>query len=192
MLFTQKYGPSIIIAALFSLALAQAGSVPRLDTSWKRYRNPGAKFCLSYPSKWLTTDAYDGSGIVFSSGAKRHSRPSGEIDISALPAPDSLTEASFTLGGDYESHLDGLKRFARAKDLQILDRRETVLLGTSALWAKDRYTDPLDHSSWLEELVLTRRQNVLYRIELECRSDQAARFETVFNQIVASFQIDCN
>lgn len=93
---------------------------------------------------------------------------------------------------DFQTHLDGLKRFARAKDLRVLDQRETDLLGRSALWAKDSYTDPLDRTSWIEEMVLTRRLDVLYRIELECRSDQAARFESVFNQIVASFQPNCN
>ncbi len=192
MVFTQKYGSVTLAAVLFSFALAQAGPVPRQDTAWKRYRNPGANFCVSYPSKWLVTDVYEGSGIVFSSGAKKHSRPSGEIDISAQPIPNSLTETSFTLGGDFQTHVEGLKRFVRATDLEILDKRDLSLFGTSALWAKDRYTDPLDHSSWLEEIVLTRRENVLYRIELECRSEQAARFESVFNQIVASFQPGCS
>lgn len=144
------------------------------------------------PSKWTSADAFDGSGIVFSSGPKKHSRPSGEIDITAFSTASSRTGPPFTLAVDFQTHLDGLKRFAGAKDLRVLDQRETNLLGRSALWAKDSYTDPLDHSSWIEEMVLTRRLDVLYRIELECRSDQAARFESVFNQIVASFQPNCN
>ena len=191
MLFTQKYGLWLLVVVL-SAALSNAASVLRQDTSWKRYRNSAANFCVSYPSKWLVADAFEGSGIVFSSGPKKHSRPSGEIDISALPVASSLSESSFTLDVDFQSHLDGLKRFVRVKDLQILDQRETNLLGMSGLWARSRYTDPFDHSSWIEEMLLARRRDVLYRIELECPSDQAARFESVFNQIVATFQPDCN
>lgn len=147
---------------------------------------------MDYPSKWSKGEIFDGSGIFFATGAKKHSRPYGEIDVSASEThPDNVVPASFSLGDDFEAHLNGLKRFVRVSKIDVLERREIQLLGISALSVKDRYADPLDHSSWFEEMVFAHRGDVVYRIELECRADQSARFEPVFARVLSSFQFDC-
>ncbi len=182
----------LALTVCLTSALVYSGSVPRQDASWKRFRSPGGNFCVDYPSKWLRGEVYEGSGLLFATGAKKHSRPYGEIDVSAFAnGQDGLVPASFALGEDLEAHLSGLKRFVRVKNMEVLERRETELLGTAALEVKDRYTDPFDRSNWFEEIVLTRRGNTLYRIELECRAEQAARFDPVFTRVLSTFQFDC-
>ena len=44
---------------------------------------------------------------------------------------------------------------------------------------------------WVDEIVLMERNETLYTLELECRSDQLARFEPVFDHFVSTFQFDC-
>jgi hypothetical protein len=138
-------------------------------------------------------DAFDGAGIYVESGPRKHSRPVGEIDIAAVATiPDSKPRTkTISLNDDLQVHLDGLKKFERAQQMEILEQRSTTLSDTSALFTKDRYYDPLDHGRWVDEIVFARRDDKLYRLELECRADQLERFEPVFAQVVQSFQFDC-
>jgi hypothetical protein len=89
-------------------------------------------------------------------------------------------------------HLEGLKSFQRAQRLEILEKRPMDLSGNSALFTKDRYFDPLDGATWVDEIVLVDRNQALYTLELECRSDQLARFEPVFSHFVSTFDFDCS
>ncbi len=88
--------------------------------------------------------------------------------------------ASVPLVENVQAHLDGLKKFERAQKLELLDKHEMQLVGSSALFTKDRYYDPLERASWVDEIVFTSRSQTLYRLELECRADQLTRFEPVF------------
>jgi hypothetical protein len=161
-----------------------AASIPKLDRSWKRYHNERWGYCVSYPSRWVTGDAFDGGGFFVETGVKKRSRPLGEIDIAAL-------SERFTLVDAVQAHLDGLKKFERAEQMQILEKREMQILGQAALFTKDRYYDPQDRSSWIDEIVFASRNQTLYRLELECRADQLLRFEPVFTYILSTFQFDC-
>jgi len=173
------------------LLLASAGSTPRQDGAWKRYQNPQWGYCVSYPSRWLKGDAFDGAGIVVKAGIRRRSRAVGEIDIGAL-SNAAGHPATLTLVQDLEGHLDGLKKFERAEQIEVLEKREMQLVGSSALFTKDRYYDPQDRAKWVDEIVFANRNGALYRLELECRADQLARFEPVFTRFVSSFQFDCS
>lgn len=170
--------------ALASLFGAKAPATHRLDSAWKKYANEDIGYCVRYPSRWARGEAFDGAGMYFEAGVKKYSRASGEIDISAF---SDLKPVEYL-----QTHLDGLKRFERAENLKVLDQHEMPLLGEVALFTKDSYNDPLDHSSWIDEIILLRYQSTLYRMELECRSDQVDRFEPVFEQFVSSFRFDCN
>ncbi|MGA8026501.1 MAG: hypothetical protein WB992_05105 [Bryobacteraceae bacterium] len=164
--------------------LANPGSSLKLDRVWKRYRNPRWGFCVSYPARWVKGDAFDGAGIFVEAGLKKRSRPTGEINIAAEPG-------AFGLVQNVEVHLDGLKKFERAEQVELLEKREIQLLGSSALFAKDRYYDPLDHSRWMDELVFANHKQTLYKLELECPTDQVTRFEPVFTRLVSTFEFDC-
>ncbi len=184
-----KRGWSKLLLGCFAFSsaalLVNAGSVPKLDRSWKRYVNAEWGYCVSYPDRWRKGDAFEGSGMYVETGVKKRSSPLGEMDIAVIPN-DS--------GGfmqDVQMHLDGLKKFERAQHIEELDQRQLDLFGTSALLSKERYYDPLDRAKWVDEIVFTRRANRLYRLELECRADQLARFEPVFTKLVGSFQFDC-
>jgi hypothetical protein len=173
--------------------LAHAGSTPKQDTVWKRYVNAQWGYCVSYPSRWVRGDAFEGSGILVKTGVKKHSRPTGEIDIGVLPDPAEGPGRTtpVTLVGDFQAHLDGLKKFERAQQMEVLEQRGMNLVGSSALFTKDRYYDPLERGSWVDEIVLAHRNHVMYRIELECRADQLGRFEPVFTHLVSTFEFDC-
>jgi hypothetical protein len=176
-------------------AMAAAAGSPSFkpETSWKRYRNKQWGYCVSYPSRWFKGEAFEGSGIFVETGVKKHSRPVGEIDIGALPnkARDPDQPAPISLTENFQLHVEGLKKFERAERLEILEKRPLELFGNSALFTKDRYFDPLDRATWVDEIMLVNRGDTLYRLELECRSDQLARFEPVFAHFVSTFQFDC-
>ncbi|MBV8817324.1 MAG: hypothetical protein JO022_03135 [Acidobacteriaceae bacterium] len=169
--------------------LAQGGSTPRQDNAWKRYYNTQWGYCVSYPARWRKGDAFEGSGIFVETGAKKQSNPVGEIDIAALP--NRLEKPQLNFVDDLQVHVEGLEKFERAQQMELLEQRPMDFLGHSALFTKERYYDPLERARWIDEIVFTRRQDVLYRLELECRADQLARFEPVFTHFVSSFQFDC-
>ncbi len=170
--------------------LPHAGSTTRQDRSWKRYYNQQWGYCVSYPARWRVGDAFEGAGIFVETGVKKRSNPLGEIDMTALPdhAGNPQPSPSSTT---VQAHLDGLKKFERAQQMELLDQRPMHLFGSSALFAKERYYDPLERAKWVDELIFAQRQNVLYRLELECRADQLTRFEPVFAQLVSTFRFNC-
>ncbi|HWE51574.1 MAG TPA: hypothetical protein VG273_17410 [Bryobacteraceae bacterium] len=176
----------VLLLGSLTLVYAWGGKVPsthRLDSSWKRYSNDDIGYCVSYPSRWLRGEAFDGAGMYFETGLKKYSRPAGEMDISAFSGIQTV---------DYlRTHLEGLKRFERARNLKVLDQREMPLLGSTALFTKDSYSDPLDKTEWIDEIVLASSGKMLYRLELECRKDQIGRFEPLFEQFVQSFRLQC-
>lgn len=184
-----------LIACLL-ICVAQAfasGQAPKQDRSWKPYENAQWGYCVSYPSRWMKGDAFDGAGIFVATGLKRFSKPLGEIDVGALPAASEADArpASFTFVDDLEAHLNGLKKFERAESLEILEKRGMQVAGVPALFTKDRYYDPQERASWIDEIIFTERKGRLYRLELECRADQVERFEPVFQMFVGTFRFDC-
>jgi hypothetical protein len=170
----------------------------RMDRSWKRYRNPNLGYCLSYPSRWYRGSAFDGSGMFVETGTRRSAKPGGEIDIGPINAETSedarLQPASLTadtLAEDLQEHLTGLQKFARAERLEIIEQHSLDLQGSKALYAKNRYYDPLERTNWMEEVIFVRHKSGLYRLELQCPPDQIKRFEAVFTYLVNSFEFDC-
>jgi hypothetical protein len=163
------------------------------ETSWEVYRNKQWGYCVSYPSRWFKGEAFEGSGIFVKAGLKRRSRPVAEIDIGAFPNPpeDPAQPTPISLTETFQMHIEGLKKFQRAERLEILEKRVMNISGNSALFTKDRYFDPLDGATWVDEIVVVNRNATLYTLELECRSDQVARFEPVFSQFVSTFAFDC-
>lgn len=164
------------------------------ETSWKLYRNKQWGYCVSYPSRWFKGEAWEGSGIFVETGVRKRSRPVGEIDIGAAPNPtkDFDRPTPITLIENFQLHVEGLKKFERAERLEILEKRPVTLSGNSALFTKDRYFDPLDGATWVDEIVLVERNKTLYTLELECRSDQLAKFEPVFSHFVSTFEPVCS
>lgn len=181
------------------VVLCAAPLAEKQDRAWKLYTNAQWGYCVSYPSRWLKGDAFEGAGIYVETGLKKYSKPLGEIDIGVLPAaagsvaratPVSLIQDSFV--EDLEIHFDGLKKFERAERIEIMEKRETQILGNSALFTKDRYYDPQERATWMEEIIFTHHNGALYRLELECRDDQLPRFEPVFQTFVSTFRFDCS
>ncbi len=186
----------VFALALVLLAAAQfspAGSVLRQDRAWKVYLNRTNGFCISYPSRWAKSETYDGSGLAVTSGLKKHSPiPVGSMDVSALASSGpKVHSVSLALDDDFDLQMKGLRKFARAEQVEILDRR-TVTLGTNpSLFVKIRYLDPRDRKFWIDEVIFARHEHLSYRLELESRADQIQRFEANFTQFVNSFQMDC-
>jgi hypothetical protein len=168
---------------------ANAASTPKLDRAWKRYFNSQWGYCVSYPARWRKGDAFEGAGMFVAIGMQKQSNPLGEIDITALPDRSANPQLNFI--DIIQVHLDGLKKFQRAQQMELLDQRTMNLSDSPALFAKERYYDPLERTRWVEEIVFAERQNALYRLELECRADQLTRFEPVFAHVVSTFQFDC-
>jgi len=172
--------------------VAQAGSTPREDHAWKLYRNPQWGYCVSYPARWSKGDAFEGAGLYVKTGVTKRSYPTGEMDVTALPNTlEASVQPASTFGDDVRLHLEGLKKFEREEQVELVEQRPMTLFGLSALFAKERYYDPRERAKWAQEVVFAQRENVLYRMELVCRDDQLVRFEPVFTRLISTFQADC-
>jgi hypothetical protein len=150
---------------------------------------------VSYPSRWLRGDAFDGAGLFVETGLKKFSNPLGEIDVAVLPASaeaETPANAKISLSDIVKVHLDGLRRFEHAERMEVLETRDIPLVGSRALFTKERYYDPQDRATWIGETVFSSRKDVLYRLELTCRMDQLARFEPVFTRVLDTFQFECS
>jgi hypothetical protein len=188
---------SLLCGLAFSSLLAAAwghGSFEqRLDRSWKRYRNNEYGYCVSIPARWVKGEAFEGAGLYVETGVKKFSRPMGAIDFEALLSPPKDARAlPANLAENLTDHLSVLQKFERAERLEILEKHETSLQGSEALFAKDRYYDPQERATWIEEMLFVNRNETVYRFELDCLADQIERFEPVFDHLVASVQFDCS
>src|SRR6266480_3044525 len=154
------------LAALSLPTLAATVEASKPETSWKLYRNNQWGYCVSYPSHWSKGEAFEGSGIFVKTGLKKHSRPVAEIDIGAFPNPpeDRAHTTPISLIENFQLHVEGLKKFQRAERLEILEKRAIDLSGNSALFTKDRYFDPLDGATWVDEIVVVGRNETLYTL----------------------------
>lgn len=170
-----------------------AASVLRQDRAWKVYLNRELGYCVSYPSRWFKTLTYEGTGLAVTTGLKRHSPiPTGAIDVSALAAPDTHpASGSGDLDSDFDLQLAGLRKFVRAEQVEVLEKRAFVLGANPSLFVKIRYLDPRDRRVWVDEVIFANGQHLNYRLELEARADQLERFESIFTQFVNSFQMNC-
>jgi len=137
--------------AFLLVSFGSAKSAPKQDRSWKHYRNPQLGYCLSYPSRWVKGEGFDGAGFWIESGEKKFSKPLGAIDVAVLTPPQiALLTSPVALAENFQVHLDGLQKFERAERIEVLEKRDTELLGAAALYVKDRYYDPMDRATWIE------------------------------------------
>jgi hypothetical protein len=181
--------------ALSSLVAAWGGGEfgQRLDRQWKRYRNSEYGYCVSYPSRWVRGEAFEGAGLFVETGLKKFSRPVGAIDFEVLSSvPKDARALPVSLAESLEDHLAGLQKFERAERMEILEKREMQVQGSAALFTKHRYYDPQDRATWMEEVVFVNRNENLYRFEMDCRAEQFRRFAPVFEYLVGTVQFDCS
>jgi hypothetical protein len=189
----RRTGLGWALACCFAFSsLLPCASIPKQDRTWKRYYNPSFGYCVSYPSRWVSGEAFDGAGLFVKAGVSKFSRPLGSIDFGVLDSPRTDARlAPINLVEDLRVHLAGLRKFERAERMEILEQRELKFLGHSALFTRNRYYDPQERANWAEEVLFINRNGALYRLELECRLDQLSRFEPVFSQLMKTFQFDC-
>src|SRR6476646_5792318 len=126
-----RWGTSGRKALLYGFAFSSLlAGVPKQDRAWKQYYNPRFGYCVSYPSRWLTGDAFEGAGLFVKTGTSKFSRPLGAIDFGALDSPPADARlAPVTLVENWRIHLAGLKKFERAERVEILEQRELKFLG---------------------------------------------------------------
>jgi hypothetical protein len=173
-------------------AFVNVGSNEKQDRSWKRYRNSSLGYCVSYPGRWYRGDAFDGAGLFVETGNTKFSRPSGAIDFGVLSTPLKDARAvPVSLVQDLADHLEGLQKFERAERMEVLEKREMKFQGHAALFTKNRYYDPQERATWIEEVLFVNSNDSLYRLELQCRAGEIDRFEPVFVHLLSTFQFDC-
>jgi len=181
--------------ALSSLAAAWGGGDfdQRLDRSWKRYRNSEYGYCVSYPSRWVRGEAFEGAGLFVKTGLKKFSRPIGAIDFEVLASePKDARMLPVNLAESLQDHLDGLQKFERAERMEILEKREMQVQGSAGLFIKHRYYDPQERATWIEEVLFVNRKETVYRFEMDCQASQIERFAPVFEYLVSTLQFDCS
>lgn len=124
--------------------------------------------------------------MYFETGVQKFSLPIGEIDVSVLRDKPLQT-------ADYlKVHLEQLRKFERAEQLELLETRSITLSDIGGFLTRNRYFDPQDQRPWFDELVVVGRGDRLFRLELECRAESLPRFEPVFSRVLNSFHLNCN
>jgi hypothetical protein len=165
----------------------------KLDRSWKRYRNSEYSYCVSYPARWVRGEAFEGAGLFVETGSKKFSRPIGAIDFEAISSvPKDARVLPVSLAANLQDHLAGLQKFERAERMEILEKHDMIMQGSSALFTKHRYYDPQERATWIEEVLFVNRNETVYRFELDCKADQIERFAPVFDYLVGTVQFDCS
>jgi hypothetical protein len=185
---------SVFAISSLSLAMAWGRSSydQKLDRSWKRYHNHRYGYCVSYPSRWMKGEAFEGAGLFVQTGVKRFSRPVGAIDFVAISTtPQDARTVPVSLADNLQDHLTGLQKFERAERMEILETRQMEIRGNAALYTKHKYYDPQERATWMEEVLFVKRDGTVYRFELACRIDQFERFAPVFDYLVGTVQFDC-
>jgi hypothetical protein len=166
----------------------------KLDRQWKHYRNPEYGYCVSIPSRWAKGEAFEGAGLYVKSGVRKFSRPIGAIDFEAIasaPKDARVLLVPVSLAENLQDHLNVLQKFERAERMEILEKRELRVQGSAALFTKDRYYDPQERATWMEEVLFVNRNETIYRFELDCRADQIERFAAVFEHLLGTVEFDC-
>ena len=182
----------LLLSSCWLVSAASNDSQLRQDRAWKQYTNKDAGYCVSYPSRWIKAQGFQGVGISVTTGTTRYGLPIASLDVSAFPDEPATVEAKpISLSDDYETHLVGLKRFIRAEQIETLEERPLAVSGLNALFAKASYFDPKEKSDWIEEIVFTRHDGMTYRLELQSRAAAWQRFQPVFQHFVDSFQVHC-
>ncbi len=163
------------------------------DRSWKHYRNSDYGYCVSIPSRWMKGEAFEGAGLYVEAGMKMTSRPLGAIDFEAIAnSPKDARMLPINLADSLQDHLAVLQKFERAERMEILEKRETQVQGSNALYTKHRYYDPQERATWMEEVLFVNRNETVYRFELDCRADQIERFDAVFEHLLGTVEFDCS
>jgi hypothetical protein len=132
--------------------------------------------------------AFEGDGMYVETGVKKFSLPIGEIDVSVV------RDGVVPLEDYIKLHVESLRKFERAQDVEVLETRAITLRDASGVLIRNRYFDPQDAKPWIDEfaVVMQRDSERIYRLELECRADAVQRFEVVFERVLNSFHLDCN
>ena len=166
---------------------------PSESGRWKIYYNSVGQYCISYPTRWIPAEAFEGAGLVLKPGMKMHATSVAEIDVEALP--NARAQVNDTAGEillhELEAHLDGLKMFERAERVKLLEKRDMQFFGAPALFVKDSYYDAQERTAWVDELILAHRAGQLFRLELTSLADALMRYEPVFTRFASTFQFDC-
>ncbi len=177
----------------WTLSSGGVEKIPKQDRAWKQYQNKRWGYCVSYPARWIKGDAYDGAGLFVKTGLTKFSAsPSGEIDVSVQELPSPLKrDVALDLADSVQFHLKGIVKFQRAQGMEVMETRQMTLADSPALFTKDKYVDPLERVSWMEEVIFVSQGDQLYRLELVCLAKDAGRFQRVFQQVVNSFSFHC-
>jgi hypothetical protein len=195
MALIHTFGKALIYGfVLTSLVAAAAHSDfdQKLDRSWKRYRNTEYGYCVSYPSRWLKGEAFEGAGLFVETGMKKFTRPVGAIDFEALASETKdARSVSISLEGSLQDHLEGLQKFERAERMEILEKRDMNIQGSPALFIKHKYYDPQERATWMEEVLFVKRNQTVFRFELDCQADQIERFAPIFEYLLSTLQFNC-
>jgi hypothetical protein len=183
----------VTVSAPWGLPSGSAVKIPKQDRAWKQYRNAHWGYCVNYPARWMRDHGFDGIGLFVRTGLTKFSAsPSGGIDVSVQERPSPVRRAvTLDLADSLQFHLEGMVKFQRAQQMQVVEKRQMTIADSPALFIKDQYFDPLERASWMEEVIFASRGDQLYRLELVCRTKEAERFERVFQRVVDSFSFHC-
>lgn len=182
-----KRAASLIALGLLLAVSAFPGSLKpgsrKEDTSWKNYYNAQGSYCVDYLSKWTSGKAFDGAGFFV-----KPAKSLAEIDVALFKDH----RAGAALSDEVQIHLDSLKKFELAQNVQLLDRHETTISeGHPALFAKHSYYDPQNNATIVDEIIFSENAGMLFRLELTSPEDELARFHPLFQRLVNSFRFDC-
>jgi hypothetical protein len=181
-------GAGLLCAAVAFLPVCGwAGSIPKEDSAWKNYYNAQGHYCVDYPSRWISGDAFEGAGFFLKPAGHGGSKSLAEIDVAVLKD----RAAGTSLVGEAQLHLDGLRKFELAEHIELLEQHDTLLYGNPALLTRDTYYDPQNAARMIDEIIFADHDGMLYRLELASRADEVERFEAVFRHQVSSFRFDC-
>jgi hypothetical protein len=179
------------VLVLTTLTLCSA--VALLAQSHSKYRNRALGYCVAYPSDWSVIEPFDGRAAEFIPPGIKGSI-AGSIPIEVSGAANQPNEKDDTRQNSLEDNvritIEGMKQ--EFGELDNVSTEASSLDSLRGIKLSLRYPDKITHhlKVWTGILALSSDRRILYAVSLtEPLGDTA--YESVFREIVQSFQLSC-
>ena len=169
---------------------AQAGPSAGLKPGvWQQHCQPDDGFCFKYPATWsVLGEVFEGNGVVVAPEQKEDRTLWDEITVALVVLPPKGDEDPVSIDQLIEQTMTSLHE--QGQGVETLQRQQRTVDGKPAQMLKVGYHEKANDRDWIEQLVFIEGpQSEIYSIALKCAPPALAKFEPVFNQVLASWKL---
>lgn len=154
---------------------------------WKTYCSEEGAYCIGYPPDWnVLGDVFEGTGVVMAppqEGKDKSQWDQVTSSVSYVPETEGDQDAP-----TFDDVLSAAMKQLPGKNVQTMQRTETVLVKRPAQLVKLQYDDPDTKKTWVEEIVFIDDGDAIYSTALRAVPEDLEKLEPIFKTIVATWR----